>query len=75
MKKISPSWINWDVGSNNFSDQVKPPNVNKKQGQDAEEADVKSASKPQVHTNVSTINGKTTTEQLINVNKNGSKYL
>ena len=50
MKRISPSWIDWDVGENNFPDQVKPPNVNKKQGRDAEEADVKSASETQVIT-------------------------
>lgn len=47
MKRISPSWIDWDVGQNNFPDQVKPPNVNKKQGQDAEVVDVGSATETQ----------------------------
>ena len=48
MKRISPSWIDWDVGENNFPDQVKPPNVNKKQGLDAAVADFTSATETQV---------------------------
>ena len=43
MKKIHPPWINWSITNKikrKIPDQVKPPNVNKKQGQGGEVADL-----------------------------------